>query len=90
MKLRRVGAAFNVADATGETALRGQTMAGPGVLPNSAYSLLTGPLEAVFDLDFVLWNGTSVVERQEFQWLGGSRANASGTLILNTSGGQIS
>ena len=54
--------------------------------PNSRYSLLTdtgpdageailttffsGPLSAVFELDFVLWNGGSVIERQEFNWLG--------------------
>jgi hypothetical protein len=71
------------------------------VVPNSRYSLLTGPQadtavpttyfpgppKAVFDPDFVLWNGNSVVERQEFKWLGGAWKNPHGKLIKNASGG---
>jgi hypothetical protein len=71
------------------------------VLPNSGYSLLTGPRAkrallttyfsgpptAVFELDFVLWNGNSVVERQEFKWLGGAWENPRGKLLKNASGG---
>lgn len=52
-----------------------------GTIPNSSYSLLTGPQadtallttyfsgprSAKFDLDFVLWNSGSVIERQEFK-----------------------
>ena len=34
----------------------------------------SGPLSAKFDVDFVLWDGNTVVERQEFEWLGGSLA----------------
>lgn len=69
-------------------------------LPNSAYSLLTGPQAdtallttyfsgprtAKFDLDFVLWNGDSVVERQQFEWLGGHWENPRGTLLSNIPG----
>jgi hypothetical protein len=70
-------------------------------IPNSDYSLLTGPLSksatlttyfsgpptANFDLDFVVWNGSTVIERQDFEWLGGTWANSKGTLLLNSSGG---
>jgi hypothetical protein len=72
-------------------------------IPNTEYSLLTdtgsaagaatlttffsGPRSAVFDLDFVLWNGGQVIETQEFQWLGGYWANPSGTLLVNAAGG---
>ncbi|MFZ0930734.1 MAG: hypothetical protein WAN11_19150 [Syntrophobacteraceae bacterium] len=70
-------------------------------LPNSDYSVLTGPSAktatlttyfsgpptANFDLDIVLWNGSTVVERQQFDWLGGSWEKAQGTLILDSSGG---
>jgi len=70
-------------------------------LPSATYSLLTGsqartadittyfsgPTSAQFELDFVLWDGNKVVERQEFKWLGGTWENPNGTLIKNTSGG---
>lgn len=72
-------------------------------IPNSRYSLLTGTgadantagvtvffsgaRSDTFDLDFLLWNGNTVVERQEFQWLGSYWATNSGTLILNSTGG---
>jgi hypothetical protein len=72
-------------------------------IPNSQYSLLTGTGSGAntasvtvffsgarsdtFDLDFLLWNGNTVVERQEFQWLGSYWASNSGTLILNSLGG---
>jgi hypothetical protein len=70
-------------------------------IPNPEYSLLTGPqadsamvttyfsgpLSAKFDVDFVLWDGNSVVERQEFRWLGGSWESLGGTMILNSTGG---
>jgi hypothetical protein len=47
----------------------------------------SGPPTAVFELDFVLWNGNSVVERQEFKWLGGAWENPRGKLLKNASGG---
>ena len=70
-------------------------------VPNSEYSLLTGPQansamlttyfssppSVPFDLAFVLWDGSTVVESQQFEWLNGSWANPSGSLILNSSGG---
>ncbi len=70
-------------------------------VPNSAYSLLTGPptnsayvttffsgpSTATFALDFVLWDGNSVVERQEFKWVGGAWKNTQGALLLSTTGG---
>jgi hypothetical protein len=70
------------------------------VVPNAMYSLLTGPTAnsaylttyfsgpstASFTLDFVLWNGSSVVERQEFQWLGGAWEDPNGTLLSNVPG----
>ncbi len=71
------------------------------VLTNPAYSVLTGPkattafmttyftgpTTAKFDVDFVLWDGNTVVERQEFDWLGGTWKNPQGALIKNASGG---
>jgi hypothetical protein len=78
----------------------GSSNAWTSVLPNSKYSLLTGPQAntallttyfsgpstASFSLDFVLWNGRSVVERQEFKWLGGAWEDPHGTLLVNTAG----
>jgi hypothetical protein len=71
------------------------------IIPNSEYSLLTGPQadsatlttyftgprRDKFEVDFVLWDGDTVVERQEFKWLGGHWQNPNGTLILDSSGG---
>jgi hypothetical protein len=87
--------------ATSVSPAPGSSSGWTSVLPNSTYSLLTGseadtavtttyftgPATAVFDVDFVLWEGTSVVERQEFEWLGGYWENPEGTLVKNTSGG---
>jgi hypothetical protein len=70
-------------------------------IPNSAYSLLTGPptdtayvttffsgpSTATFTLDFVLWDGNSVIERQAFKWVGGSWQNQQGSLLLSATGG---
>jgi hypothetical protein len=70
------------------------------VLPNTKYSLLTGPLadtacittyfsslpSVKFDLDFVLWKGNTVVERQEFKWLGNAWDNPNGTILSNIPG----
>jgi len=63
--------------------------------PNTSYSLLTGPAlpnadlttfffgpkTAKFELDLVLWNGTTELEQQKFDWLGNGWANPSGTAI---------
>jgi hypothetical protein len=59
-----------------------------GAVANNAILTVyfTGPASAKFDLDFVLWNGNSVIERQEFDWLGGYWQSATGVLILNSSG----
>src|SRR5208337_971551 len=71
------------------------------MVPNSKYSLLTGPQADStnlmtyfsgprtdkFEVDFVCWDGGTVVERQEFKWLGGHWQNPNGTLIYNPSGG---
>ncbi|MGO9018919.1 MAG: hypothetical protein ACLQVJ_11270 [Syntrophobacteraceae bacterium] len=69
-------------------------------LPNSDYSLLTGPSAktatlttyfsgpptSTFDLDIVIWDGTSVAERQEFEWTGSAWGNPEGTLLLDSPG----
>jgi hypothetical protein len=59
--------------------------------PQADKAMLTtyfsGPPTATFDLDFVLWDGNSVVERQEFVWLGGSWESPAGSLLLNSTGG---
>lgn len=43
----------------------------------------SGPSSAVFNLEFILWNGNSIIERQEFKWLGGHWQNPRGTLLEN-------
>ncbi len=59
-----------------------------GTQANTAYLTVffTGPRSSEFDLDFVLWNGNTVTERQEFEWLGGHWASPTGTLIENANG----
>jgi len=89
------------ADPTSISPSPGSSSGWTSTLPNSEYSLLTGPQSdsAIlttyftgprrdkFEVDFVLWDGSTVVERQEFDWLGGSWKNPDGTLILNSTGG---
>jgi len=70
-------------------------------IPRVQYSLLTGPMadtavittyfsspvSSDFLLDFVLWNGALVSERQEFKWVGGHWDSVYGTLLTNSTGG---
>jgi hypothetical protein len=70
-------------------------------IPNAKYSLLTGPIadkafvttyfsspvSSDFTLDFVLWNGNKVSERQEFKWDDGHWDSVYGTLLTNGTGG---
>ncbi len=89
------------ADPTSISSSPGSSGGWNSLVPNSKYSLLTGPQADSaalttyfsgprtdkFEVDFVLWDGGTVVERQEFKWLGSHWQNPNGTLLYNSSGG---